>query len=444
VSAGPSIRVVVSGAGVVSPLGNDVATFGRRMLAGESGVRGLRGWLLPEDFPVPYGGAVCRETLPALPPLLFDHDPHHHDPHPPHPSYPPHQPPGPRAPDSHRFAAAATAEALAGLPPGLPVDGLVYGTAEGLNYELVEASFTPAGALRDAAWSGDEGSCEGSLTAIARLLAARGHGTLPPAARIAVASACASGNQAIGLALQRIRLGRWRRAVVGGVDARLLPANLMSFHLLSALITEDCPPERASRPFSSDRRGFVRSEGAATLLLESLPEAERRGAEILGEVRGYAHTTDAFHATEGREDCQPVVQAMAMAIADAGLTPDDVDLVSAHGTSTPLNDRLETKALKLLFGAAAYGKPVTALKSQLGHATVAAGAIEAVSCLVMLREQVIAPTLNYREDEIDPHCDLDYVPNRARPAAALRTVLSNSLGFGGHNTCVVIAGTGAP
>ncbi len=400
--------VAVTGMGVVSPLGNDVPTFTRRMLAGESGVRGLRGWLVAEDFPVPYGGAVCRDTLPPA-----------------------------DLPDSHRFALAATAEALAGLPAGEPVDGLVYGTAEGLNFELVAASFTPAGALREEGLRWDEGRCEGSLEAVAAWLARRGHGVLPAREKIAVASACASGNQAIGLAMQRIRLGRWRRAVVGGVDARLLPANLMSFHLLSALITEDCPPQRASRPFSIDRRGFVRSEGAATLLLEPLAAARRRGAPVLGLVRGYAHTTDAFHATEGREDCQPVAQAMARAIADAGLAPGDVDAVSAHGTSTPLNDRLETKALKLLFGAAAYDKPVTALKSQLGHATVAAGAIEAVSCLAMLGAQVLAPTINYRQDEIDPQCDLDYVPNVARPAA-LRTLLSNSLGFGGHNTCVVI------
>ena len=406
--------VAVTGMGVVSPLGNGVETFRRRMLAGDSGIRGLRGSVVPAGFPVPYGGVVPRDSLPT-PEVLAGLD---------------------RIPDCHRFAAVAVEEALAPLAAGLPVDGLAWGTAEAINYELVEASFRDHGPLDPRAVHWHEGRPESSLDAVARLLDLRGHGAPPPETRIAVSSACASGNQAVGIALQRIRAGRWRRAVVGGVDARLLPANLMSFHLLSALITEDCPPERASRPFSSDRLGFVRSEGAAALVLEDLEEAQRRGAEILGVVRGYAHTTDAFHATEGREDCEAVVRAMAGAIADAGLEPAEIDAVSAHGTSTLLNDRLESKALKLLFGEAAYRKPVTALKSQLGHTTVAAGAIEAVSCLVMLREQVLAPTLNYREDEIDPLCDLDYVPNRARPAA-LRRILSNSLGFGGHNTCLV-------
>jgi 3-oxoacyl-[acyl-carrier-protein] synthase II len=397
--------VAVTGMGVVSPLGNGVETFARRMLAGESGIRGLRGWLVPEDFPVPYGGVVDRTGLP------------------------------PGLPDCQRFAVAAAAEALRGVPEGLPVDAIVWGTAEGVNPELAERTFrTGTPTAENVPW--EEGRCEASAERIARLLAERGHGAIPPESLIALSSACASGNQAIGVAFQRIRTGRWKRAVVGGVDARLLPANLMSFHLLSALVTEDCPPERASRPFSSDRHGFVRGEGAAALVLESLEDAERRGAEILGLVRGYAHTTDAFHATEGREDGAAVLRSMELALADAGIEPAAIDAVSAHGTSTQLNDRLETKALKLLFGDAAYRKPVTALKSQLGHTTVAAGAIEAVSCLVMLREQILAPTLNYREDEIDPQCDLDYVPNRVRPAR-LRTMLSNSLGFGGHNACVV-------
>jgi 3-oxoacyl-[acyl-carrier-protein] synthase II len=407
--------VAVTGMGVVSPLGHDVGSFARRMFAGESGVVDLRGRLLPAGFPVPYGGVVSRDGLPR--PRLA-------------------APAGSRpAPAANLFAAVATEEALAPLPPDLPVDGIVYGTAEGMGYELVEESFA-AGRLSAEAFPWAESRPESSVEVIAGILAARGHGLLPPAAGIPVASACASGNQAIGLAFQRIRAGRWRRAVVGGVDARLLPANLMSFHLLSALAVEDCPPERASRPFSIDRTGFVRSEGAATLVLEEREEAAARGAEVLGLVRGYGHTTDAFHTTEGREDCEAVVKAMAAAIADAGLDADAIDAVSAHGTATVLGDRLETKALKLLFGRAARAKPVTALKSQIGHSTVAAAAIEAVSCLLMLRAQTLAPTINYREEEIDPDCDLDYVPNRARPAP-VALMLSNALGFGGHNACVV-------
>lgn len=281
---------------------------------------------------------------------------------------------------------------------------------------------------------------EGPIEAIAEFLERRGYRAPPAARRIAVTSACASGKQAIGIDFHRIRQGLWRRALVGAVDSRLHMANLMSFHMLSALMAEDCPPECASRPFSIDRRGFVRSEGAGTLLLESRAAAQERGAEILGRVRGYAHTTDAWHFIEGRPDGASVVAAMAGAIADAGLEPAAIDAVSAHGTSTRLNDRLETAAVRQVFGARAGEVPVTALKSQLDHCVVAAGAVAAVSCLLMLRDQRLAPTLNYREDEVDPDCDLDYVPNRLRPAR-LRRLLANSFGFGGHNACLVFEGT---
>ncbi len=405
-------EVVVTGAGVVSPLGNDLETFARRMLSGESGIRSIRGDLVPEDFPVPYAGVVPRASLtepsPRMEPL-----------------------PGPLG-DSQRFARDATAQAVAGIPEDLPFDGVIYGTAEGLNFEVVQETFR-----HDPESFWDRTLAEGAARSIVRWLRERGHGPGSENACIALSSACASGNQAIGLAAQRIQQGRWRRALVGGVDARVMPMNLMSFYLLSALAAEECPPERASRPFSSDRMGFVRSEGAASLVLEDRAEAEARGAEILARVAGYAHTTDAFHFTEGREDGSAVVAAMAGALRQAGAEPETVDLISAHGTSTALNDRLETAAIKGLFGDHAFRVPVTALKSQIGHATVAAGAIEAVSVLVMLREQQIAPTLNYREDAVDPDCDLDYVPGVAR-SARIRRVLSNSFGFGGHNTALVL------
>lgn len=405
-------EVVVTGAGVVSPLGNDLESFARRMFAGESGIRGIRGDLVPEDFPVPYAGVVPRDSL-AVPPPAVD--------------------PIPRAlGDSRRFAEDATLQALASLDEGLPFDGVIYGTAEGLNFEIVQETFRHD---PDRFW--DRTLAEGSAVAIAGLLESRGHGRLPDRSCIALSSACASGNQAIGLASQRIRQGLWRRALVGGVDARVMMMNLMSFHLLSALAVEDCPPEKASRPFSSDRMGFVRSEGAASLVLEDRAAAEARGAEILARVTGYAHTTDAFHFTEGREDGSAVVAAMAGALREAGAEPETVDLISAHGTSTVLNDRLETAAIKRLFGEVAYRVPITALKSQIGHSTVAAGAIEAVSVLVMLRAQRIAPTLNYRQDAVDPWCDLDYVPNVSREGR-VRRVLSNSFGFGGHNTALVL------
>ena len=410
------IDVAITGAGVVSPLGNDLATFGRRMFAGESGIRDLRGGRVPARFPVPYGGLVERDAL-AMPDDL-----------------------SPAAAssvtDDRLFAACATEEALAGLPRGLPVDGVIYGTSQGLDFPVVSESFRRATPSADGPFPWGDLRPEGAIEAIAELLERRGHGVLKAARQIAVSSACATGNQALGLAFQRIRHGVWRRALAGAVDSRLTMANLMSFYMLSALMAEDCPAETASRPFSIDRGGFVRSEGAASFVLERREEAEARGAEILAVISGYAHTSDAYHFTEGRPEGTAVIAAIAGAIHDAGLEPSAIDAVSAHGTSTPLNDRVETFALKQVFGERAYRVPVTALKSQLGHGTVAAGAVEAVSCLLMLRQQRLAPTINYREDEVDPECDLDYVPNRARPAR-IRRMLSNSFGFGGHNACLV-------
>jgi 3-oxoacyl-[acyl-carrier-protein] synthase II len=266
------------------------------------------------------------------------------------------------------------------------------------------------------------------------LVAAHGNGRVPDERVISLNNACISSNQAIGIALQRIRAGHWRRALVGGTDARCKPDNLMNFHLLGALTTADVPASEASRPFSKDRSGFVRGEGAATLILESREAAEERGADILGIVAGYASTSDAYRLTDGRPDVLGAVRAMSGALVDAGIPKERVGAISAHGTSTTLNDKLESKAIKLLFGEQAARIPVTALKSQVGHSTVAAGALEAVSCLVMLRDQRLAPTINYGEP--DPECDLDYVPCHAREAR-LDVILSNNFGFGGQNGCVV-------
>ncbi len=408
-------EVAVTGMGVVCPLGGDAETFGRRLFAGESGVSALRGALrvgprgqrVPEDFPVPYAGQVTG----------FPRD----------------------GSASRLYSTAACGQALAALPADHAVDAVVFGTAECLDFPVVRESFRRDPRSGESGFPWDDALPEGPIDAIAELLDRRGHGDLPPARRIAVTSACASGTQALGIACHRIRHGVWKRALAGAVDSRLHMANLMSFHILSALMTEDCPPEKASRPFSIDRGGFVRSEGAAALLLESREAAEARGAEILGLITGYAHTSDAWHFTEGRPDGASVIAAMNGSIGDAGHEPGAIDAVSAHGTSTRLNDRLETAAIKEVFGERASRVPVTALKSQIGHCVVAAGAVAAVSCLLMLQQQRLAPTINYREDEIDPECDLDYVPNRSRPAR-LRRILSNSFGFGGHNACLVFEG----
>jgi 3-oxoacyl-[acyl-carrier-protein] synthase II len=204
--------------------------------------------------------------------------------------------------------------------------------------------------------------------------------------------------------------------------------------MLGALTTADVPAAEASRPFSRDRAGFVRGEGAATLLLEEAWAARARGARVLGRLAGGASSSDAHRLTDGRPDGAAVRHAMEAALRDAGVTTAEVSAISAHGTSTRMNDRLETLAIRSVFGDRAGQVPVTSLKSQLGHSTVAAGAIEAVACLSMLQAQILAPTINYREP--DPECDLDYVPNDSRPAR-LDVILSNSFGFGGQNSCVV-------
>jgi 3-oxoacyl-[acyl-carrier-protein] synthase II len=253
---------------------------------------------------------------------------------------------------------------------------------------------------------------------------------------VSLNSACATGNQTIGIAYQGLKAGRWTRVLVGGVDARCEASNYLNFNMLGALTTDDVPPEKASRPFSKDRSGFVRGEGAAALVMETRESAEQRGAKILAVVSGYGCTSDAYRLTDGREDGASVIHAMQEAIHTAGLTPDDIDYINAHGTSTPLNDRLETFSIKQLFKEKAYKTPVSSIKGQIGHSTIAASSIEAVACLLMLKNQLASPTINYNIP--DPECDLDYVPNQSRPMR-LRHVLSNSIGFGGQNTCAVFS-----
>ena len=317
------------------------------------------------------------------------------------------------------------------MPPGFGIDAIVYAAAEGTNFEMIRESFRGFDADRFD-WDGTRAETTHEL--LRDLVAAHGNGQVPDERVLSLNNACISSNQATGIALQRIRAGHWRRALVGGTDARCKPDNLMNFHLLGALTTADVPPGEASRPFSKDRAGFVHGEGAATLILESREAAEQRGADILGVVAGYASTSDAYRLTDGRTDVKGAVRAMSGSLEDARIPMERVDAISAHGTSTGMNDRLETKAIKTLFGEQAARIPVTSLKSQVGHSTVAAGALEAVACVLMLQDQRLAPTINYSEP--DPECDLDYVPCHARDAR-LDVILSNNFGFGGQNGCVV-------
>jgi 3-oxoacyl-[acyl-carrier-protein] synthase II len=250
----------------------------------------------------------------------------------------------------------------------------------------------------------------------------------------AVIAACATGNYCLGEAAATIRRGAADVMVAGGAEAPIYRIVVVAFNSMGAISTRNDEPERASRPFDATRDGFVMSEGATVLVLESLEHARARGAKIYAEFAGYGASADAFHITAPAEGGRGAIQAMRAAMDDAGISAEDVDYINAHGTSTPLNDATETKAIKAVLGEHAYDVPISSTKSMAGHLQGAAGAIEALACVKTLTEEIIHPTINYTTP--DPECDLDYVPNQARKAG-VRTVLSNSFGFGGHNACVI-------
>ncbi len=247
-------------------------------------------------------------------------------------------------------------------------------------------------------------------------------------------TACAASNNAIGEALQAIRHGTADVMLTGGTEAGISQLGLAGFSVMRALSTRNDEPHRASRPFDAQRDGFVPAEGAGILVLEELERAKARGAHILCEVSGFGATSDAGHLVQPLETGTSAARAMAAALDDAGLTPDDVDYINAHGTSTPINDAVETKAIKRLFSERAYDVPISSTKSMIGHALGGAGALEAVACVKTILDQKIHPTINYEWP--DPDCDLDYVPNQPRHTK-VEVVLSNAFGFGGQNACIV-------
>lgn len=250
-----------------------------------------------------------------------------------------------------------------------------------------------------------------------------------------VSTACAAGTQAVGTALRAIREGDADVMLAGGLDSMVNEVTIICFSLLGALSTQNESPKEASRPFERRRDGFVIGEGAAVLVLEELEHARRRGAHIYAEVAGYGTSMTTEHITDTSKDGKHPARAMTLAMDDAGVTPDQVQYVNAHGTSTRANDWSETIAIRRAFGDAADRVAVSSTKSMTGHLVHAAGAIEAAFCVLAIRDQVAPPTINYVEP--DPECDLDYVPNEARPMP-IDAVLSNSFAFGGNNGSVVI------
>ena len=258
-------------------------------------------------------------------------------------------------------------------------------------------------------------------------------------ANYCLVSSCSSGADALGQAWAMIRRGQEDIVLAGGSEAPLVPVAVAGFNALRALSRFNENPAGASRPFDVNRDGFVMGEGAAVLVLESEESAKKRGATILGEIKGYAATSDAHHLTEPLASGESAARAMTKALEEAGVTAADVDYVNAHGTSTPLNDRHETAAIKVSLGEDAYRVPVSSTKSMTGHLLGSGGALEACFCLLGMENSIIPPTINLKE--ADPSCDLDYTPNTARQQE-LNVTVSNSFGFGGHNSVLVFGKPG--
>lgn len=406
-----SRRVVVTGLGVVTSIGHTVDAFWTSLVAGRGGVHRIT-LFDPKDFACQIGAEV-RDWEAA------DHM----------------DPKEARRNDRYThfgFVAAKQAVADAGLDMAKEDGdrvGVIVGSGIGgmYTYESQLKVLAERGPRKVSPFTIPSliGNMCSGLVAIE--LGARGP-------NFGVVSACATGTHALGEAAHTIRRGDADVMVAGGSEAAITPFAYASFCSMKAMSTRNESPETACRPFDRGRDGFIMGEGAGVLVLESLEHAQARGARIYCELAGYAATCDAFHITQPDPEGKGLSMAMKRALASAAVTPDQIDYINAHGTSTPYNDKFETLAIKKVFGDHAQRVPVSSTKSMTGHLLGAAGGIESVICVKTIQEQVIAPTINLGDP--DPECDLDYVPNVAR-AATVRTVLSNNLGFGGQNASVV-------
>jgi 3-oxoacyl-[acyl-carrier-protein] synthase II len=394
-------RVVVTGMGVVTPLGSSLEAFEEGLLAGRSGVRPIS-IFDARTFPT---RIAAESTLPTEVPL------------------------GDR---KIAFALEAARQAMRGIP-NLQNAGVSFGVGLELFSmdDLVRAErpgfVLPEGALERLSFM------QTPSDLCVHLIASEFGLNAPPRVHV---SACAAGTDALGNAYSLVATGRRRAMLAGGTDSMINPLGVAGFCALSATTSRCEEPERASRPFDRTRDGFVMGEGAAALVLERLDDAKARGAEVFAEIRGYGNSLDACGISEPHPEGRGALQAMERALADAGLSPDAIDSVNAHGTGTPKNDLIETLALKRLFGARAKSVPIVATKSMIGHLISAAGAVEAVAAILCMRRGALHPTINLHEP--DPACDLDYVPNVARDHVQDH-VLSASYGFGGHNAAIVLS-----
>ena len=404
-------RVFVTGIGIISPLGLDLSTAWDNLVGGVSGVDSITAFD-PEGFETRFAAEVkgfeATDYLGKKEARRMDR--------------------------FAQFAAVASAQAMAQarLKPdemdpyrlssvvGSGIGGVI--TLSQQVETLKEKGPRRVSPFLVPMMLADMGSAQVSM-----LSGAMGH-------NFCAVSSCSSGADAIGQSWEMIRRGDADVALAGGAEAPICPIAVAGFNSLHALSKRNEDPQKASRPFDTARDGFVMGEGAAILVLESEENMEKRGAEPMAEVVSYAATSDAFHLTEPHPDGVSAAKAMKTAIERAGLGPEDIGYINAHGTSTPLNDKQETLAIKLVLGEDAHRTPVSSTKSMTGHLLGAGGALEAAASIMAIRKGVIPPTINL--DDQDPECDLDYTPNKARDVQ-IRYAMSNSFGFGGHNSVLI-------
>ena len=404
-------RVVITGMGAITPVGNDVATFWESLKTGKCGVGPITKFDV-SDYKVKLAAEVkdfdVTQYVDKREARRMDVNCH--------------------------FALAAAQQAVdqAGLKEGNfdPYrTGVIYGSGVG-GLQIAEQEIpklNEKGPGRVSPLCIPEMIANMAAAYISMRFGFKGENFCP-------VSACATANHAIGEAFRAIRHGYQDVAICGGTENGIIPISMAGFQNMKAVHTGD-DPTCASIPFDARRSGFVMGEGAGCLVLESLSHAEKRGATILAELAGYGASGDAYHITSPSPDGEAAARAILNAIEDAGLTPADVDYINAHGTSTPLNEKYETIAIKKAFGDAAYKVKVSSTKSMTGHLLGGAAAVEAIACVMAVREGIVPPTIGYQEP--DPECDLDVTPNKA-VEMPVNVAISNSLGFGGHNACIVI------
>ncbi|WP_079910298.1 beta-ketoacyl-ACP synthase II [Paenibacillus sp. 32352] len=404
-------RVVITGMGVMTSLGHDLETFWGNLMAGKSGVGMIELFDVSE-----YPTRIAAEIKDFNPEQYFDKK---------------------EARRMDRFVQFAVASSLSALQDaGLNIKedtdpervGVYVGSGIGglSTWEEQHKILLEKGPKRVSPFFIPMMIANMASGQISMITGAKGPNST-------AVTACATGTHSIGDSFKMIQRGDADVMICGGAEATISPTGVAGFCALRAMSTRNDEPQKASRPFDTDRDGFVMGEGSGILILESLEHAQKRGAKIYGEVIGYGMSGDAYHMTD--PDPDGAARCMAKAIKDAGITPEDIDYINAHGTSTPVGDRSETTAIKKALGEHAYKVAVSSTKSMTGHLLGAAGGVEALICGLTLKHGFIPPTINL--DNQDPECDLDYVPNQARQAN-VKVAMSNSFGFGGHNATIIL------